>query len=282
MKYGFSRLAARTMPAQALRHGDCGEGMVTCPECRMPVFKVERVGNQGCVHYLSHYRKGDDDALCELRVNSLTRADVERMNSVSQGQTLDAYYQGIDEMLSDSLEEFHVPMAKVHLVRRNANAELLIDLVEARYRREFHPQDTAQLLIDSNRQSKIAVDGPDAIHTVDEEVVRSMCLLLSCGKGARGLRRISSAALAIIAYVPEDTYGAENRAAAQRHLRAILSMTPGKYRKTMRGLDESSDMVKDIGQAEMRIYSAMQMLVSTFDYKAQFERVRRRVPTFGS
>lgn len=280
MKYGYSHVADRIMPATALRHGDCGDGWVTCPECKKPVFKVERADGGATIHYLSHYRKGEDDAHCELRVNSMTPDDVARRNSTAHGQTLERYYDGIDEMIADCLPGLGITMGRVHLARRNENVCKFLILAENYYREDFDADLMLQRVVDSKREAAKKNDGTEIDLVIDEEVIRAMSILLASEKGAMGLRRVSSAAFALRAYSPH--FGnSERDCDAQRYLRRIAEMTPAKLRIMMLRTREQGDF-EEVKDAAHHIYSAMCMFISTFNYVTHFKRMMARVPALAA
>lgn len=282
MKYGYSHVAERIMPATALRHGDCGDGWVTCPECEKPVFKVERTDGDATIHYLSHYRKGEDDARCELRVNAMTSHDVAHRNSVTRGQTLERYYEGIDEMIADCLPPgMGVTMGRIHLLRRNENVRKFLTLAEGYYREDFDADLILRRMIDSKREAAEKVDGTIADLVIDEQVIRDMSILLASDKGASGLRRISSAAFALRAYSPHFGNDAGPGRDAQRYLRRIAEMSPAKLRIMMLRTQEQGDF-QEVEAAAHRIHSAMCMFISTFDYVAHFKRVTARLPALAA
>lgn len=281
MKYGFSHVAARIMPAAVLRHGDCGDGLVVCPECEKPVFKVEREHGAVTIHYLSHYRKGADDARCELRVNSMTSDDVARRNSATRGQTLERYYEGIDEMIADCLPGLGVPMGRVHLVRRNENVRKFLTLAENYYREDFDADLMLRKVVDSKREAANGVNGSGMDLVLDEQVIRDMSILLASEKGASGLRRISSAAFTLRAYSPHFGNDSERDREVQRYLRRVAEMTPAKLRVMMLRTQERGDF-EEVKDAAHRIHSAMCMFISTFDYVAHFKRVSARLPALAA
>ena len=281
MKYGYSHVAERIMPATTLRHGDCGDGWVTCPECEKPVFKVERKDGDATIHYLSHYRKGKDDAQCELRVNSMTPDDVAHRNAAQRGQTLERYYEGIDEMIADCLPGLGIAMGRVHLVRRNKNIRKFLALAEDHYRENFDTDLMLRRVADSKREVTDEVNGITLNLVIDEEVIKAMSTLLVSEKGASGLRRISSAAFALRAYSAQFGNDSKRDRDTQLYLRRVAEMTPAKLRIMLLRKQEQGDF-EDLKDAAHRIHSSMCMFIATFDYVTHFKRVMARLPALAA
>ncbi|SRR6266568_1142250 len=95
MKLGFSNLLGEFLQAEALDYADSKNFQVVCPSCREPVFKVVRKDHERTIHYLSHYEKDAAYvANCELRVESITKDTVAKINDGSKGQRL-AYFLSV-------------------------------------------------------------------------------------------------------------------------------------------------------------------------------------------
>lgn len=91
MKTGFSIILGEYIDASALTHRDCEPFQIVCPECREPMFKVERPQETESTQYLSHYKLKTPFADCELRVEGASRSDREAYNAFSRNQTLEHF-----------------------------------------------------------------------------------------------------------------------------------------------------------------------------------------------
>ena len=102
MKIGYSISIGEHVDAEDIDYADISDFKIVCPICREPVHKVERA-NQ---HFLSHkHRTPGNDADCELRVASLTRLQLDALDAVSRGQTLEAFFRDLPEMIDMVMPE---------------------------------------------------------------------------------------------------------------------------------------------------------------------------------
>ena len=102
MKFGFSVLLGEHMAAASVAHKDCEYFQIVCPSCKEPVFKVERQTIKQTLHYLSHYRKDASyDEECNLRVDSMTKEELDNTNSTSRGQRLEFFLRVFQDELLD-------------------------------------------------------------------------------------------------------------------------------------------------------------------------------------
>ena len=91
MKIAYSLLLGEHVEAPEIVYGDCARYQITCPNCKEPVFKVERKSSQSNeqLDYFSHYEKERAYAAeCELRVGRITGAQVEQARATSREQKL--------------------------------------------------------------------------------------------------------------------------------------------------------------------------------------------------
>lgn len=96
MKIGYSISIVEHVDAVDIEYADISDFKIVCPICREPVHKVER-GEQ---HFLSHKHKTPgEDADCELPVASLTRLQLDALDAVSRGQTLEAFFRDLPDMI---------------------------------------------------------------------------------------------------------------------------------------------------------------------------------------
>ena len=93
MRYAYSMLLREFVEAEEVEIGDCSRFQIACPCCREAVFKKMRARPEGGdTHFLSHYRADSPEAKeCELRVESLSKDQIEHFSSTGRGQTLDSF-----------------------------------------------------------------------------------------------------------------------------------------------------------------------------------------------
>ena len=95
MKIGYSISIGEHVDAVDVEYADISDFKIVCPICREPVHKVER-GEQ---HFLSHKQKTPGEQDCELRVASFTREQLDALDAISRGQTLDAFFADLPDMI---------------------------------------------------------------------------------------------------------------------------------------------------------------------------------------
>jgi hypothetical protein len=102
MKVGYSLLWGEFLQAADLDYSLTTDLQVVCPCCNESIFKVERrLGDGSLSHYLSHRAAGDDLALaeaqrrCELRVASMTHAEMATESAGSRGQALETFLEDL-------------------------------------------------------------------------------------------------------------------------------------------------------------------------------------------
>lgn len=106
MKIGYSLLLSEYVNAEKVDYVDCKNFQIVCPSCREPIFKVERQFEPQAIHYLSHYSK--DKAYvdeCELRVNKISEAEIQKANNLSRNQKLEYFLS----VLKDAILENEFP-----------------------------------------------------------------------------------------------------------------------------------------------------------------------------
>lgn len=98
MKIGYSNAIGEHVEASDLDYGDISDFQIVCPVCREPVHKVERSAQ----HFLSHkHRTPGENQECELRVASFTREQLDALDSISRGQTLEAFFADLPDMIDE-------------------------------------------------------------------------------------------------------------------------------------------------------------------------------------
>lgn len=96
MKIGYSNVLTEHVEAADIDYADIADFKIVCPVCREVVHKVER-GDQ---HFLSHkHRTPGESAECELRVSSFTRQQLDALDAISRGQTLEAFFADLPDMI---------------------------------------------------------------------------------------------------------------------------------------------------------------------------------------
>ncbi len=104
MKTGYSLLLGEYIDAEKVNYLDCKLFQIVCPNCKEPIFKVDRELVSTPVEYLSHYNRDKGYvAECELRVNSLSREEIATSNNLSRGQRLEYFLSVLQETISTTL-----------------------------------------------------------------------------------------------------------------------------------------------------------------------------------
>jgi hypothetical protein len=148
VNFGYSILLGEAMQAAVIAYHDCEHFQIVCPSCREPVFKAvrEAVGRDA-THYLSHYSVGKaQKADCELRVNCLSLADLERQNADARDQRLRYFWSKLKYVFSSD-PMYHQDAEKVHW-RLNKSAALEILRYYAWNSAIRLPQQTFDLCVD--------------------------------------------------------------------------------------------------------------------------------------
>lgn len=117
MRLGYSLLLGEYVNAENIDYVDCKNFQIVCPICKEPVFKVERQFEPQPIQYLSHYNK--DKAYideCELRVNRISKSDIQSANSLSRNQKLEYFLS----VLRDAILENEYPINPENLKSVNA------------------------------------------------------------------------------------------------------------------------------------------------------------------
>ena len=96
MKIGYSISVGEHVNATDIEYQDISDFKIVCPICREPVHKVER-GDQ---HFLSHKNKiPGETGECEMRVASFTRTQLDALDCLARGQTLQAFFADLPDMI---------------------------------------------------------------------------------------------------------------------------------------------------------------------------------------
>lgn len=121
MKKGYSNVHGLIVDAAELDYRDCEAFQIVCPECREFVFKSIRRGDDGAIHYFSHYAADPEaNQHCELRVAQRFADGIPAEDLVEHEQTLQHYIACFSNML-DSLPMFGSPKGRRSL-HANINA----------------------------------------------------------------------------------------------------------------------------------------------------------------
>lgn len=126
MLAAYSMNAGRVLPAEEIDYEDCRADRVTCEFCGHRVFKVVRIGPQGKIHYLSHYRAQTEQARdCEARAalrmkdHGYSGKDNE---SESRGQALQHRVAALRRVLND---QFRGRRLRSEQFRQNSDGPLM-------------------------------------------------------------------------------------------------------------------------------------------------------------
>jgi hypothetical protein len=96
-------LLGEYLQAEAVTYDDCRAFQIVCPSCKEPVFKAVREAIPESIHYLSHYNKDKAyDTDCELRVESLSKEEIEKSNSGSRQQRLEYFLRVLQAAILDT------------------------------------------------------------------------------------------------------------------------------------------------------------------------------------
>ena len=96
MKIGYSNVLGEHVDAKDLDYEDVSDFKIVCPACREPIHKVVRESQ----HFLSHKQKTPgEDQECELRVAVMTREELDALDRVSRGQTLERFFRDLPDMI---------------------------------------------------------------------------------------------------------------------------------------------------------------------------------------
>jgi hypothetical protein len=106
MKLGYSLLLREYVAAEKIDYSDCKNFQIVCPNCKEPIFKVERKIEPQIIHYLSHYNRDKDYVdICELRVIKISSREIESVNNISRNQKLEYFLK----VLKDAILENEYP-----------------------------------------------------------------------------------------------------------------------------------------------------------------------------
>lgn len=122
MKIGYSNILRSLVPAPELTCEEVGDLIIVCPECREPVFKVERSASTGTMHYLSHYQRTKAQvAECELRVARLAHAEITASATSGHADNMAYLLSCFREILDDAVQRsgIDVPEKRIQQIMRN-------------------------------------------------------------------------------------------------------------------------------------------------------------------
>ena len=122
MKIGYSNILRSLVPAPELTCEEVGDLIIVCPECREPVFKVERSAPTGAMHYLSHYQRTKSEvAECELRVARLAQGEITASAASGHADNMAYLLSCFREILDDAVQRsgIDVPEKRIQQIMRN-------------------------------------------------------------------------------------------------------------------------------------------------------------------
>lgn len=122
MKIGYSNILRSLVPAPELTCEEVGDLIIVCPECREPVFKVERSASTGTMHYLSHYQRTKAQvAECELRVERLAHGEITASAASGHADNMAYLTSCFRELLEDAVQRsgIDVPEKRIQQIMRN-------------------------------------------------------------------------------------------------------------------------------------------------------------------
>jgi hypothetical protein len=104
MRYGYSILLGELVNADLVEYGDCVDFQIVCPNCLEATFKKQRsIAESDVAHFFSHYKAASENQVCELRVASYTKEQVEAFNAISRGQHLSDFVALLPTLMMESL-----------------------------------------------------------------------------------------------------------------------------------------------------------------------------------
>jgi len=117
MKLGYSNLLGELLQAEKIDYTDCKNFQIVCPNCKEPIFKVNRnQEEEKSLHYLSHYNKDKSYNLeCELRVNGLSKIQIETENTLSRNQRLKYFLK----VLQKTIAKRHYGVDNIEIAIKN-------------------------------------------------------------------------------------------------------------------------------------------------------------------
>lgn len=96
MKFGYSLFLNEYIYPHNIDYEDCRTFQIVCPECKEPVYKVNREE----IHYFSHYKKDETlNEQCELRVNRIAQETFISKNQESRNQKLSYFLQVFKDII---------------------------------------------------------------------------------------------------------------------------------------------------------------------------------------
>lgn len=142
MKLGYSLLLAEYVAAEKVDYLDCKNFQIVCPNCKEPIFKVERQLPQ-TIHYLSHYNRDKTYVdICELRVVKISQNEIQSVNNISREQKLEYFLS----VLRDAIIENEYPnnpesiksiKALFNKLNHSAGIQVLRDMMYELSRQQF-------------------------------------------------------------------------------------------------------------------------------------------------
>jgi hypothetical protein len=105
MKIGHSNLLGHLVESKDTTVQEVADMLVVCPECRSPIYKMQRGEGENAQHFFSHYPAQKDTAKeCELRVARYTTERVIKERAKERLQNLKFFLAALDEMMLGVME----------------------------------------------------------------------------------------------------------------------------------------------------------------------------------
>lgn len=126
MKVGYSNILRSLVPSHELTCQEVGDLIIVCPECREPVFKVERSSSTGTMHYLSHYQRTKSQVTeCELRVARLGQGEIVASAASSHADNMKYLLSCFKDLVDDAVRRSGVDVSekRIQQIMRNPHVQ---------------------------------------------------------------------------------------------------------------------------------------------------------------
>lgn len=144
MKLGYSLLLGEYVAAEKIDYSDCKNFQIVCPNCKEPIFKVERELKPQIIHYLSHYNRDKTYVdICELRVIKISQNEIQSVNNISRDQKLEYFLSVLRDVIieneypNNNPENIKSVKALINKLNHSAGVQVLRDMMYELSRQQF-------------------------------------------------------------------------------------------------------------------------------------------------
>lgn len=111
MKIAHSNLLGHLIEAEDVTAKAVSDLLVVCPECRSPIYKMERGEGKSVQHFFSHYpAQKDTSKECELRVARYTAEQMTQDIATERAHNLKFFLAALNEMVVEVVEKQRGPI----------------------------------------------------------------------------------------------------------------------------------------------------------------------------